>query len=308
MRKLPPLHAVRAFEAAARCGNFNLAARELSVTASAISHQVRSLEEYFSQPLFNRVGRSVELRADAQDFLRSVTQALDQIHAASQRMTDMPQANLLNISVAPTFATGWLVPRMTEFQADHPELDIRMSTAMSFMDFSGSDIDLAISYRADDVPAGLASIRLMAEHLVPVCSPAYFRQYGPLEQPGDVRHCTLLHALPRIGQWRNWLRVAGVEGVDSERGPKFHTTPLALEAAGVGMGIAIANLEFVETRIKEGNLLAPFKVEVPSHSGYYLVWQEARGEEEKIAAFRDWLLAKLARDKPQDSLPEPLQP
>ncbi len=306
MRKLPPLHAVRAFEAAARCGNFNLAGRELNVTASAISHQVKVLEEYFSQPLFKRVGRTVELLPSALDFLRSVTQALDQVNAASQRLSHRPQANLLNISVAPTFATGWLVPRMTEFQADHPELEIRMSTAISFTDFTNSDIDLAISYRADNVPADLASIRLMSEHLVPVCSTAYLQEYGPLTQPSDIGNCTLLHSLHRIGQWRNWMRVAGVEGVDSERGPKFHTTPLTLEAASAGLGIAIANLEFVQSHIDGGHLVAPFKVEIPSQSGYYLVWKETRGDEEKIVSFREWVLAKLDKEQADSSPPESL--
>ncbi len=308
MRKLPPLHAVRAFEAAARRGSFNLAGQELNVTASAISHQVRVIEEYFSQQLFRRVGRSVELQPGARDFLRSVTQALDQINAASQRLLLRSQSKLLNIRAAPTFATGWLVPRMTEFQADYPELEIRMSTAMSFTDFTNSDIDLAISYRADDISPDLASHRLMSEHLVPVCSPSYSEAHGPLTRPGDIRQCTLLHSLPRIGQWCNWLRVAGVEGVDSERGPKFQNTPMALEAAGAGLGFAIANLKFVETHIKEGNLVAPFKVEVPSHSGYYLIWQLARGNEPKIAAFRQWLLAKLARDRPGQELSEPARP
>jgi len=236
LRKLPPLTALRAFEAAARLGSFNLAAKELNVTPSAVSHQVRALEIFFSQSLFRRVGRSVELDLNARDFLRSVTQALDQLGAASQRLRHRPQANLLNISVAPTFATGWLVPRMTEFHVDHPELEIRMSTSISFVDFADSDIDLAISYRIGELPSGTTSVRLMSEHLVPVCSPAYIREHGPLVKPEDVRRCSLLHSLPRIGQWRNWLRVAAVAGVDSERGPKFQTTPLALEAAWAGLG------------------------------------------------------------------------
>ncbi len=307
MRKLPPLTALRAFEAAARLGSFNLAAKELNVTPSAVSHQVRALEIFFSQSLFRRVGRSVELDLNARDFLRSVTQALDQLGAASQRLRHRPQANLLNISVAPTFATGWLVPRMTEFHVDHPELEIRMSTSISFVDFADSDIDLAISYRIGELPSGTTSVRLMSEHLVPVCSPAYIREHGPLVKPEDVRRCSLLHSLPRIGQWRNWLRVAAVAGVDSERGPKFQTTPLALEAAWAGLGIAIANLEFVETHIREGQLVAPFDVEIPSHSGYYLLWQEARGGEAKIIAFRDWVLAKLSRDKPGLSLTDPVR-
>jgi LysR family glycine cleavage system transcriptional activator len=303
MRRLPPLNAVRAFEAAARRGNFNQAAEELSVTPSAISHQVRTLEEFFGTKLFRRSGRNVELTTKSRDFLRSVTQALDQINAASQRMMRRPEGNLLNIAVAPTFATGWLVPRMLEFQVVHPELEIRMCTTMNFADFHDSDIDLAINYSAGEFPDGLESVRIMAEHCVPVCSPQYMREHGPLHTPDDIRNCTLLHALPRIGQWRNWLEVAGVSGVDAERGPKFQSTPLALEAAKSALGVAISNREFVQDHIRQGTLVAPFQVEVPSQSGYYLIYPQERASDPKIEAFRDWLLAKVLRGEPSSSEP-----
>ena len=299
MRRLPPLNAIRAFEAAARRGNFNLAAEELNVTPSAISHQVRGLEEFFGVKLFRRRGRNVELTAKARDFLRSVTQALDQINAASQRVMRRPEGNLLNIAVSPTFATGWLVPRMSEFQVDHPEIEIRMCTTMNLMDFDESDIDLAINYNAGDFPPGLVHRKLMSEHCVPVCSPRYMAEHGPLRTPSDIRNCTLLHALPRIGQWSNWLEVAGVTGVDGVRGPKFQSTPLALEAAKSGLGVAIANLEFVEDHIRQGSLVAPFEVEVPSESGYYLVYPEEHAAEPKVQAFRDWMLSKLEREHPE---------
>jgi len=299
MRRLPPLNAVRAFEAAARRGNFNQAAEELNVTPSAISHQVRSLEEFFGAKLFRRSGRNVSLMPKAQDFLRSVTQALDQINAASQRMMRRPEGNLLNISVSPTFATGWLVPHMSDFQAAHPELEIRLSTTMSFADFDESDIDLSIDYSAGEFPETLHSVRIMAEHCVPVCSPRYVAEHGPLSIPDDIRNCTLLHALPRIGQWRNWLEVAGVTAVDAMRGPKFQTTPLALEAAKSGLGVAISNREFVADHIRQGSLVAPFQVEVPSESGYYLVYPEERASEPKIESFRDWLLAAIAQEHPE---------
>ena len=303
MRRLPPLNAVRAFEAAARRGNFNQAAEELSVTPSAISHQVRTLEEFFGTKLFRRSGRNVELTTKSRDFLRSVTQALDQINAASQRMMRRPEGNLLNIAVAPTFATGWLVPRMLEFQVVHPELEIRMCTTMNFADFHDSDIDLAINYSAGEFPDGLESVRIMAEHCVPVCSPQYMREHGPLHTPDDIRNCTLLHALPRIGQWRNWLEVAGVSGVDAERGPKFQSTPLALEAAKSALGVAISNREFVQDHIRQGTLVAPFQVEVPSQSGFYLIYPQERASDPKIEAFRDWLLAKVLRGEPSSSEP-----
>ncbi len=306
MRRLPPLNAVRAFEAAARRGNFNQAAEELNVTPSAISHQVRSLEEFFAVKLFRRSGRSVSLTPKAQDFLRSVTQALDQINAASQRMMRRPEGNLLNISVSPTFATGWLVPHMSDFQAAHPELEIRLSTTMSFTDFDDSDFDLSINYSAGEFPDEIESVRIMTEHCVPVCSPRYLAEHGPVRTPEDIRNCTLLHALPRMGQWRNWLEVAGVTTVDAMRGPKFQTTPLALEAAKSGLGLAISNREFVEDHIRQGSLVAPFQVEVPSESGYYLVYPRAHAGEPKIEAFRNWLLAAIEQEHPeQDALLEP---
>ena len=299
MRRLPPLNAVRAFEAAARRGNFNQAAEELSVTPSAISHQVRSLEDFFGTKLFRRSGRSVELTTKSRDFLRSVTQALDQINAAGQRMMRRPEGNLLNIFASPTFATGWLVPRISEFQVDHPELEIRMITGTGPADFLNSDIDLSIDYSPGDFPDGLSSLHLMTEHCVPVCSADYMRAHGPLTTPADIRNCTLLHVLPRLGQWRNWLNVAGVDGVDAERGPKFQTTPLSLEAARSGVGMAISNLEFVEDQLRQGFLVAPFQVEVPSHSGYYLVYPDEHADEPKIEVFRQWLLTKMAKEHPE---------
>jgi LysR family glycine cleavage system transcriptional activator len=143
----------------------------------------------------------------------------------------------------------------------------------------------------------------MAEHCVPVCSPRYLAEHGPLRTPEDIRNCTLLHSLPRMGQWRNWLAVAGVTDVDFERGPKFHTTPLALEAAKSGLGVAIANREFVEDHIRQGTLVAPpFQVEVPSESGYYLVYPRDHVHEPKVEVFRDWLLATIAEEEADEEV------
>jgi LysR family glycine cleavage system transcriptional activator len=192
-----------------------------------------------------------------------------------------------------------LVPRISEFQVDHPELEIRMTTGTGPADFLNSDIDLSIDYSPGDFPEGLCALHLMTEHCVPVCSAAYMRDHGPLATPADIRNCTLLHVMPRLGQWRNWLNVAGVDGVDAERGPKFQTTPLSLEAARSGVGVAISHLEFVEDQLRQGSLVAPFQVEVPSQSGYYLVYPQEHADEPKIGVFRQWLLTKMAKEHPQ---------
>ena len=210
-----------------------------------------------------------------------------------------PEGNLLNISVSATFATGWLVPRIAEFHVDHPELEIRMTTGIGSPDFLNSDIDLSITYSPGDFPRGLCSVHLMTEHCVPVCSPDYLQEHGPLNTPADLGRCTLLHVLPRLGQWRNWMHVAGVRGVDAERGPKFPTTPMSLEAASSGVGVAISNLGFVEDQLRRGSLVAPFQVEVPSESGYFLVYPEEHANEPKIEVFRQWLISKLEQEHPE---------
>ncbi len=296
MRKLPPLAAVRAFEAAARHASFAVAAEELHVTPSAISHQVKLLEEHFGVELFHRRHREVSLTRHAGDYLRSITQALDQIDAASQRLMARPHGNQLTLSVAPTFAMGWLVPRMTEFQVDHPEIEIRMSTAVAFAaDFAEHDVDVAIAYGLGDWPSVHADLLLTEHHLVPLCSPALLER-RPLSGPDDIRYVTLLHVLPRIGQWRNWLKTAGVTGVDAERGPKFQSTPLAIEAAKASLGLAISSRDFVSAELARGELVVPFDVDLPSESGYYLLFPEERIADPKVKAFREWLLAKLKRD------------
>ena len=228
--------------------------------------------------------------------MASIEQALDQIDAASQRLMERPQGNQLTLSVAPTFAVGWLVPRISEFQVDHPEIEIRMTTAVAFAaDFEEHDVDMAIAYGLGDWPQVHTDLLMTEHHLVPLCTPA-LRARASLGVPDDIRRVTLLHVLPRIGQWRNWLETAGVSGVDAERGPKFQSTPLAVEAAKASLGAAIASRDFVSAELTRGELVVPFDVDLPSESGYYLLFPEERMHDPKVSAFREWLLAKLARD------------
>jgi len=296
MRRLPPLTAVRAFEAAARHLSLRRAAEELSVTPSAVSHQVRALEEWLGCELFRRRARGVALTAAGAALLGPLREGLDRIEAGCQRVLASHRHGLLTVRSAPTFATGWLVPRLTEFQHDHPEVEVRLTTAVAFSDFAHGDADLAIAYGAGDWP-GVRCHRLMAEELVPVCSPALIAPAGPLAALDDIGRVTLLHVLPRIGQWRHWLEVAGVRDVDAERGPKFQTTPLALEAAVAGAGVAIANRRFCARHLEAGELVVPFEVDLPSSAGYYLIYPSERAGHPPLAAFRDWVLAKIERER-----------
>lgn len=299
MRRLPPLNAVHTFEAAARHLSFHRAAEELHVTPSAVSHQVRALEEFLGVRLFNRLARQVVLTTEGQIYLPPVRAALDQIHSATERVAAAKDHGPLTMSVSPTFATGWLVPRLSRFQVAHPSIEVRLNLVRSATepaDFSRSDVDLVIRYGNQDNP-GLRSIRLIVEELLPVCSPALLDGPTPLRRPQDLRHVTLLHALPRVDQWRQWLTAAGVGGVNAERGPKFHNTPLTLEGAIAGMGVALADRRLVARELKSGRLVAPFDITLPSESAYYLIYPKEREDNPNIAAFRDWLLGEVARSR-----------
>jgi LysR family glycine cleavage system transcriptional activator len=300
MRRLPPLSAVQTFEAAARHLSFQRAAEELHVTASAISHQVHALEEFLGVRLFKRLARQVVLTPEGQAYLPPVRAALDQINAATERIAASRDEGPLTMGVAPPFATGWLVPRLTGFQRAHPDIEVRLSLVPStqVVDFANSDMDLLIRF-VETEPQGVRNHRLIAEELVPVCSPALLKRVG-LQRPEDLRNVTRLHVLPRLSRWRRWFNVAGVTEPNPERGPKFQNTPLALEAALAGLGVAIADRHFVAGEVATGRLIVPFDIPLPGQGAYYLIYPEERADIPKVAAFRDWILHEVS----ERNLPE----
>ena len=288
--RLPPLNALRAFEAAGRLESFNRAAEELHVTPSAISHQIRGLEDFLGIKLFVRHTRRVKLAEDGRDLLVTVQNAFAQISSAARRIQRTHDDGVLTLQVTPNFATEWLVPRLLGFQDEHPEIEVRMVTTVGYDEatLDTENVDLAIWYGSGRWPDVTAE-RLMTEQLVPVCSPNLLDKPNGLHNPEDLRNTTLIHVLIRIGQWRNWLLAAGLDGIDPNSGPKFHNTPLALEAAAAGMGVAIANRAFVENYLKDQRLVIPFEVELASHSAYYLLYSEDALKRPSVAAFRSWI-------------------
>lgn len=298
MRHLPPLHTLRAFEAAARRLSFIRAAEELHVTPSAVSHQIRSLEEHLGVKLFDRLTRRVVLTREGRTFLPPVQGALDQIDVAVQRLNVNRDDGSLTIQASPNFATEWLVPRLLGFQAEFPDIEVRLVTTRGHdglrLDFE--QVDLAIWYGNGRWP-DVACERLMSEQLVPVCSPGLLAGEQALASPADLRNATLIHVLMRIGQWRNWLEAAGVEGVDPERGPKFQNTPLALEAAMAGMGVAIANRAFVADHLRDGRLVIPFDKDLPSESAYYLIYPTQGLQHPSALAFQGWIRDVLESER-----------
>lgn len=300
MKELPPLNTLRAFEAAARYESFNRAAQTLHITPSAVSHQIRQLEEDLGSELFERLPRRVRLNAIGRRFLVPVREALGQLASAAEQIRQPEESNLLTLSCTPSFLVGWLVPRLSDFHHAYPDLEVRLDTSPQLVDLHASDVDACVRYApsAQEFP-DLEAHWLFGEELVPICSPAMVGEGGILQTPEDLKRVTLMHSFHRAGQWRNWLRAAGIEGVDTEQGPRFSTDSIAVEAAASGLGVALASRIVVAKQLAEGRVVIPFDVGFCHDYGYFLVYPPAAAGERRIAAFRDWILQEVGRTEPR---------
>ena len=301
-RRLPPLNALRAFEAAARHLSFTKAAEELYVTQAAISHQVKALEEALGVQLFRRLNRRLMLTDAGQLYLPALTEAFDGIDAATGRLRADENAGSLTVSVANSLAAKWLLPRLPRFRERHPEIDVEISASDRLVDFGRDNADMGIRYGLGNYP-GLKVDPLMEDTVFPVCSPRLVDGRlvdgpPPLRAPEDLRHHTLLHDDVRTGEapnWRAWLAAAGVAGVDPSRGPRYSHSSLVLQAAIEGQGVALGRSSLVSLDLEAGRLVQPFGPALPSHYACYVVSPVATAERPKIKAFRDWLLAEAGR-------------
>ena len=291
---LPPINALRTFEAAARHGSFKKAAEVLHMTPSAVSHQIKSLEELLGVALFRRATRKVHLTDQGRAYLPAVREALELLREATERVTAKPDKAVLNISAAPSFAVGWLMPRLSAFQVAHPEIETRLNASIEMVDFADSDIDLAIRHTAKIDTPGLTAHRLMEEELIPVTSPQLLERQ-PLRNQDDLARVQLIHAVPRMGRWRSWLRAMGADKVDAESGPKFDHDAMAVQAALSGMGVAIVNRGLVEKQLADGTLVAPFPHDLHSDLAFWLVYPRYRGDDPAIQAFRAWLFDQVGQ-------------
>jgi LysR family transcriptional regulator, glycine cleavage system transcriptional activator len=305
--RLPSLNALRAFEAAARHLSFTRAAAELNVTQTAISHQIRGLEERLGVQLFRRLPRGLLLTEEAQRYAPALRAAFEQIATATEELSASGSGGVLTLSTVPSFAAKWLVPRLGRFRAAHPEIDLRISASLRAVDFAREDFDAAIRMGRGNYP-GLRVDALFGEVMFPVCSPRLLAGPKPLSRPEDLRHHVLLHdvdasisafaAPPQA--WRLWLERAGVQGIDVQRGPVFEDSAMLLDAAAEGQGVALGRSALVVADLAAGRLVQPFDISLPFALTHYLVCPEATADRPKIAAFRAWLLAE-ARAQEQAS-------
>ena len=294
--RLPSLTGLRAFEAAARHLSFTRAAEELNVTQTAISHQIRRLEDQLGLKLFVRRHRALGLTQAGAAYLPAVSGAFDDLRRATARVTAVRDEGVLTVSTLPTLAAKWLVPRLMEFQSRHPDIEVRLTTSTALVDLRRDDVDLAIRYGRGDWP-GMRADFLMNDELFPVCAPAYTEAAGPLQTPADLANHTLLHVSPNPESWHQWLTAAGFPDLQGRRNITFDLQLTALEAAMDGMGVAIARSRTAERDLQAGRLVRPFALATPAIAGFYVVVPEEEAEIPKIAAFRDWLL-EVARRSP----------
>ena len=296
---LPPLSALRAFEAAGRHQSITRAAAELHVTPAAVSHQVKSLEDYLGVELFRRVGNALLLTDAGQALLPGLRTGFAELARAVESLRGRDATGAIVLSVAPIFATKWLIPRLERFRALHPQIDVRISASIALCDFERDGVDAAVRIGRGRYP-GLAADRLFGESVIPMCSPKRLGGAHPLATPADLAHHVLLHvdwpgAEPVLPDWESWLRAMGVAGVDPKPGPRFSQPDHAMQAAIEGVGVVLGWRGLAERDLVAGRLVAPFDLPIPLEVSFFLVYPEIGKQRPKLVAFRDWLLREAAR-------------
>ena len=296
-RRLPPLNALRAFEAAARHLNFSRAAEELSVTPGAVSQQIQNLEDYIGAALFKRTPKGLLLTDAAQIALPALREAFDRLAEAASMLTAAVDGRRLTVSVAPSFAAKWLVPRLGLFEEAHPQVDVWVSAGMELVDFATGEVDVAIRYGGGRYP-GLEVQRLMQETVLAVASPELLAA-NPLNELEDLAHHILLHdgspdADDSCPDWAMWLAARGIKNVDGNRGPRFNQSSLVIEAAVNGRGVALAKQTLAQADIDAGRLVAPLQIATAVDFAYYVVHPKTKGRLPQVKAFVSWIQAEAA--------------
>ncbi|MCC2656793.1 MAG: LysR family transcriptional regulator [Panacagrimonas sp.] len=311
--RLPPLNALRAFEAAARHLSLRKAAAELHVTPAAISHQIKTLERALGMPVFKRLPQRVELTPAGEALLPRLTAALENVAEAVASVQRLHRAGRVTVAAPPALAAKWLAPRLHRFTALFPDIDLNITADGSLIDSvredSGEagnlleDADLAIRSGHGDYE-GYVAHRLFSAYAIPMCSPRLLGGPHPLREPSDLRHHTLLHHETGLDQtdadrpnWSAWLKAAGVRGVNERRGPTFNQVAMAMEAAADGLGVVLGIPVVAAADLESGRLVMPFALSLPIEASYYLVHTEKSAREPSVAALRDWLRAEAASER-----------
>jgi len=293
--RLPPLNALRAFEASARQLSFTRAAEELFVTQAAISHQIKALEDNLGIKLFMRKNRSLLLTEEGQSYYLDIKDVFNALHDATERLLARGAKGAITVSLQPSFAIQWLVPRLNTFNLLHPDIDVRIKAVDQPENSLTEDVDLAIYYGRGRW-SGIHAEQLHTEYLIPVCSPLLLSGSKPLGIIDDLANHTLLHDASRR-DWKRWFKHVDFKGGNVNHGPIFSHSAMVLQAAIHGQGVALAHSVLAKPDIDSGRLVCPFKEVLISKNSYYIVCREKQLELGKIAAFREWVLQTVADEQ-----------
>lgn len=296
-RRLPPLNALRAFEAAARHMSFKEAAGELNVSQSAVSHQVKALESILGTPLFIRKTRSVELTRRGKLYYPILRNALDSIAEGTEMILEESSVAVLTVQVYSTFTIRWLLPRLARFQDAHSSIQLRLHTSQYDVNFDRDDVDAAITI------GRLANSTLHYDYLFdcelfPVCSPGYLAKNGPIDSPADLSRHPILQVYPSASDWGVWLEANDADHVNPDSGLQLESYDVALTSAVQGMGVALGQQPYLGRELQSGGLVELFPLRrVRNPNCWYLACPGERSKQPKIDVFRDWLRSEIAADQ-----------
>lgn len=293
--RLPPLNALKAFEASARQLSFTRAAEELFVTQAAVSHQIKSLEEYLGIKLFMRKNRALLLTEEGQAYYLDIKDVFNAINDATERLLARGAKGAITVSLQPSFAIQWLVPRLNAFNALHPDIDVRIKAVDQPESSLTEDVDVAIYYGRGHW-ADIHAQQLQKEYLVPVCSPLLLQGKKPLNKVDDLINHTLLHDTSRR-DWKRWFKQTGIKATNVNHGPIFSHSSMVVQAALHGQGVALAHSFLAKPDIDAGRLICPFAEVLESKNAYYVVCRERQVDIGKISAFREWVLDTVADEQ-----------
>ncbi|MEQ4924950.1 transcriptional regulator GcvA [Proteus hauseri] len=295
-KRLPPLNALRVFDSAARHLSFTKAAEELFVTQAAVSHQIKTLEEFLGLKLFRRRNRSLLLTEEGQSYYLDIKEIFSSINEATRKLLARSAKGALTVSLSPSFAIQWLVPRLSGFNQAYPGIDVRIQAVDREEDKLADDVDVAIFYGRGNW-TGLRTDRLYAEYLIPVCAPTLLTGEKPLKTPSDLIYHTLLHDTSRR-DWQAYVRQLEIQNqINVQQGPIFSHSSMVIQAAVHGQGVALVNNVMARSEIESGRLVRPFQDVLVSKNAFYLVCQDSQAELGKIAAFRQWILSQAANEQ-----------
>ncbi|MGQ0696942.1 MAG: transcriptional regulator GcvA [Panacagrimonas sp.] len=311
--RLPPLNALRAFEAAARHLSLRKAAAELHVTPAAVSHQIKSLEQALGVAVFKRLPQHIELTSAGEALLPRLSSAFEEIAEAVAGVRQLQHSGRVTVAAPPALAAKWLAPRLHSFASLYPDIDLHISADVALIDSVRQDsgeggnlvenADIAIRSGHGDYE-GYVVQRLFPAYAIPMCSPRLLAGPNPLRAPEDLRHHTLLHQETGLDQtdaerpnWATWLRAAGVHGVNEKRGPTFNQVAMAMEAAADGLGVVLGIPVVAAADLEAGRLVMPFSLSLPMAAAYYLIHTEKAAREPAVAALREWLVAEARNER-----------